>query len=373
MQVFLFSIDFTFKTSIDYWDRFHEKDIPLDVLLNVNNDWMLRNMEKVTIMPDAIPENIPHTTKIILQGLFDNTNCIFRMQSFENVTKLFGRKGHIKMSFKKGMSLSLVKYAISSERSKERIKIKAETICNQVTKWQIEKGDEISSIDTIDFFSNVTELELCYNELFTFSIAAHLQPLQPKFTLSKFPKLKDLSLLFKYGPTSDNIKVPAIHIPKQIQTLKIDKIYSKTNDESPMPIAITNNSELRTLEINCSVSRNSAYTGKEINNFIEIVNLCNTLNHFKCLKINMDLYSDNFYNALLNPTNHNRINPWQHAEQRTIIVTFSFEVDDDHCLSNAQNMQILFKDLFEFDVKLIFCTRRYETYDEESDEWVPDS
>ena len=84
----------------------------------------------------------------------------------------------------------------------------------------------------------------------------------------------------------------------------------------------------------------------------------NKLNHFKCLKINIDLLKyDHFCNKLQDSTNTNGINKWKHNEKRTIIVTFTIPENKDHCLLNQNKMEALFKQLFAKDVELICHTK----------------
>ena len=101
--------------------------------------------------------------------------------------------------------------------------------------------------------------------------------LEAKFSLSKFPNLNQLSLVFKNAFVSGRYhQASAILIPKQIEILKMDRIYCNTNDELQLPIVIENDSVLHTLEINCSYSIEMVNSEIEINNFIEILNLCIT-------------------------------------------------------------------------------------------------
>ena len=167
---------------------------------------MLHNMESVIIRQNVIP-NIPRTTKIILQKLLDNTNCIFEMRSLTPVIELFGHR-HVKINDKKGISLSLENYEIRPSAFMPRLKTKETNICKHVTKLQIKQYCKLC-IDAIDLFSNVIELEIGNEKLFDFNYAlARHQTLnlEPNFSLSKFPKLKHLSLLFSNAFLSDRHK-----------------------------------------------------------------------------------------------------------------------------------------------------------------------
>ena len=369
---FLFSIDFSFRTSIDCGEGFRNF-IPIDIALSVNNEWMLRNMEKVIILHDAI-RLIPHKTKIILQKLLNNTNCIFQMKSLKTVTELLGHR-HFKINDKHGISLSLEDYRIRHKVSASKLKTKAENICKQVTKLQIEKNSKPPK-DTIDLFPNLIDLQICHTELFDFNnySSNHHETLQSKWDLSKFTKLKHLSLVFMSAHLSNT---NAIHIPKQIETLKMDAIYYHSYDG--LPIVIENDSVLHTLEIDC-LKENQRYDS-EIgnNNFIEILNLCNKLNHFKCLKINMDLNYRKFAEQLQDSTDIKRINKWKHNEKRTIIVTFKIEENNDYCLLSQNKMQTFLKQLFANHTNLIFHTKTqakvvtksmWSPYDNTTDEYT---
>ena len=169
----------------------------------------------------------------------------------------------------------------------------------------------------------------------------------------------------------------------------MDRSYSNTNDGLQLPIAIENDSVLHTLEINYSYSKEMVYSEIEINNFIEILNLCNKLNYFKCFKINMYLNSltirqqsedlidtkriNTFCNTLQYSTNLKRINRWKHNEKRTIIVTFTFPENYAYSLSNSNKMEAMFKLWFANDVNLIFHTKVQKYQFTVHWRWTPDS
>ena len=331
--VFVFSIDSVFETTIEYWpDRFHVycfSNIPLDIVLFGNNIWMLHKMVNVRIMIHKF-EKLWDVIKVIFEGLVNNTNCTFEMETLKDVTELFGRR-FVGINVQKGISLSVRNYEI---RQKFRwSKRKEAYLCAQVTKLRIEANNILSN-DTFDLFPNLIELEIWQNQLFDFNSEDQTAKIEPRFSLSKFAKLKHLSLVFNKVSIPGRYKTSAIHIPKQIQTLKMDGIYSNDDNGLQFPIVIEDDSVLHTLEINCSYSTTKEKI--EVYNFIEILNLCNKLNHFQCLKINMKLSADKygplryeFCRELQYSRNRNKINQWKHNEQRTIIVTFTFPVDND--------------------------------------------
>ena len=107
---------------------------------------------------------LTRTTKIIIQKLLDNTNCMFEMNSLKTVTELFGRR-QFKINDEKGISLSLQNYQIRHKLSASKLITKAENICKQVTKLQIERNKK-SSKDIIDLFPNLIDLEICHTALF---------------------------------------------------------------------------------------------------------------------------------------------------------------------------------------------------------------
>ena len=322
------------------------------MLLKVNNEWMLHNMKMVVFkfveMEDLV-RNTPHKTKIILQKLLYNTNCTFYMACLKDFTAFFSDI-NFKINDKKGVSLLLDSYY--NQESTLYLEEKQSNICQKVTKLHI-KHNSMLSMDTIDLFQNVTQLEICDTEFFDFKHDLQQnQTFEPKFNLSNFPKLKHLSLLFIHIYVSQNCKTSAIDIPKQIERLKMDQIYCHKNDG--LPIVIQNDSLLHTMEIYVSIGND--YTEIEFKHFVEILNLCNKLNHFKCLKINVDLHFKHFSEVMQDPINSKRIEKWKHNEKRTIIVTFMIP-DNDSSLSIEYKMQVLFKQLFANDVKLICETK----------------
>ena len=314
----------------------------ISILRKVNNEWMLHNMKMVSFEKVEMKEFVrktPHGTKIILQKLLYDTNCTFHMACLKDVTTFFSHY-NFKINDEKGVSLSVDSYR--NEQRTKHFKTKQANICKKVTKLQI-KNNTWVSMDTMDLFENVTQLEMFASE------PSNFNPEEPKFNLYNFPKLKDLSLVLEGHEGS------TIHIPKQIETLKIDQIYCETNDG--LPIVIDNDSVLHTMEIHVSIGND--YTEMEINNFVEILNLCNKLNHFKCLKINVNLHFDQFSEKMQDPINSDRIEKWKHNEKRTIIVTFM--VAEDHSTSSIENkMQALFKQLFANNVRLVCQTKTTE-------------
>ena len=289
-HVFFFQIDLSFTIEIEYPPRFvRSSDIPL----SVNNEWVLHKIVTVRVrIPNHVFNKIPHTTKIILEKLVNNTNCTFEMRSLKTVTELFGRR-YVGIKVKNGISLSLRDY--QTRHTLKWPKRKETNICAQVIKLKVE-AHSIFPADTFDLFPNVIELEINHRQFFDFNLNLN----HPKVSLSKFAKLKHLSIVFDYGffLVSEDCKTSAIHIPKQIQTLKMDAIYSNTNHGLQLPILIEYDSVLRTLEFDCSYSDEKVEVEREINNFIENLNLCNKLNYFECLKINICVRYDYFSNQL---------------------------------------------------------------------------
>ena len=361
---FVKQCDYSFgaNISLKYHLDFKDIDISVDILLKANNEWMLQNMEAVGFRTEdfrfdtkKLVQKIPKRTKKILQKLLYNTNCWFEMEHMQDVTDFFSHK-----YFNKGdISLSLVGCWNKNDHSKPSLE--TINVCQKVTKLKIENS--ALSMDTINLFSNVIELKIPEKEFFDTSVALQdNETLQPRFSLSTFPKLKHLSIvfnqLFEIIPPGGMQKRSAIHIPKQIETLKMDAIYSKKYDG--LPIVIENDSILHTMEI--YFVDPSVYSIRKlyIDNFIEILNLCNNLNHLKCLKINMGLSYDSFIDLLLMSTNVTRIKKWKHDEKRTIIVKVWFRGKKEDYLLIENKIQLSFQQLFANDVKLVYQTKLRE-------------